>query len=299
MRVQLPLLLPGETKVKRDVLALLTTRSIEGVLAVQWLDRAWAYRSLIIGLGRREVLQRFRASRLGALWLLLQPLTTIATFYFVFVVVFKNRWRSPDEATGEFILALFAGLLLYTAFSEIVGRSPQLIASNVNLVKKIVFPLDVLPLASALSAFVSLLLGACIWLVAFLLVRGAIPPATALLAPIFVVPLFLYAVATTWILAAICVYFRDVGQAVPLALQALLFLSPVLYPLDRVPAGPFRLLLLANPLTIPIESLRNACLYGQAPNWMAFGISFAFAVVLAAFAHTFFMRARSGFADVL
>lgn len=257
-----------------------------------------AHHDLIARLVRRDVEQRFRGSRLGWAWLLLQPLVTIATFYFVFVVVFNNRWGNADEPTGEFILALFVGILVFNVFSEIVGKSPGLISGNVNFVKKVVFPLDILPVVSALSALVLFVLGACIWLITFMLVRGGLPPMMALVAPLFLVPIVLYAVGTTWVLSAISVYFRDIGQAVPLVLQALIFLTPVLYPLDRVP-GALRGVLMANPLTIPLEAMRNACLSGSLPDLAPLSFNLAGGLAVAAIGHAFFQRARLGFADVL
>lgn len=265
---------------------------------MQWLSSALAHHDLIARLVRRDVEQRFRGSRLGWAWLLLQPLVTIATFYFVFVVVFNNRWGNADEPTGEFILALFVGILVFNVFSEIVGKSPGLISGNVNFVKKVVFPLDILPVVSALSALVLFVLGACIWLITFMLVRGGLPPMMALVAPLFLVPIVLYAVGTTWVLSAISVYFRDIGQAVPLVLQALIFLTPVLYPLDRVP-GALRGVLMANPLTIPLEAMRNACLSGSLPDLAPLSFNLAGGLAVAAIGHAFFQRARLGFADVL
>jgi lipopolysaccharide transport system permease protein len=226
-------------------------------------------------------------------------MATIATFYFVFVIVFKTRWRVEEDAGGEYVLALFAGLIGYNMFIDIVGRAPALVTGNVNYVKKIVFPLDLLPFVAAFSAIVTFIAASCIWVVLFMLVRGALPPATMVLAPLIVLPILLYALAAAWLVSALCVYFRDVAQAVPLALQALIFLSPVLYPLERVPSGPFRLLLLANPLTIPIESLRGLSLYGRLPEPREFLISLSVAIAAATLGHRFFQRARVGFADVL
>lgn len=264
-----------------------------------WPARAWKYRELILRLAIREIAQRFRTSRLGGLWLLIHPLALMLTFYFVFAVIFQNRWRSPNESRGEFILALFAGLLMFNVFSEIVGRSPSLVVGNVNYVKKVVFPLDILPLVAALSALANWVVGACIWMVFFVLVRESLPPSTALAAPILLLPIVLYAIGTTWILSSLCVYFRDIGQAIPLVLQAMIFFAPVLYPLDRVPDGVLRGLLLLNPLSVPIESLRLLCLDGGVPGFMNFIGSFVGSIALAHLGHAFFVKMRAGFADVL
>jgi len=256
-------------------------------------------KDLVLKLGIRDLAQRFRSSKLGMLWTLIQPVAVVAMFYFVFSVVFENRWRHPDEPRGEFILALFAGFLVYNLFAEIVGRSPTLITGNPNYVKKLVFPLDVLPFVPAVGAVISAGISSLILLVLFMVVRHEVPYGTALLLPILLFPVFLLAIGVSWFLSALCTYFKDVPHAVPLILQALVFLSPVLYSMDRVPEGVVRDLMSMNPLRVPIELVRGALLDGSMPEWTSFNTNLLAAVVVFFLGYALFNRTRSGFADVL
>ena len=263
-----------------------------------WLTVAIRHRNLIYGLGRREIMLRFRSSSLGSVWLVLQPIATVATFYFVFAIVFKNRWRASDEQSGEFILALLVGLIAFNLFGEIVNRAPGLITGNVNFVKKIVFPLEVLPLVFASTAIINAMIGCCLWLAIFVFARGELPGAAVLWVPVLAIPIVLYAIGTAWLLSALCVYFRDVGQVVPVVMQALIFMSPVFYPMDRVP-GVLKNVIALNPLSIPIESVRAASLSSQFPNPAHFMVSLAVSMIVAQLGYAFFQKTRVGFADVL
>lgn len=264
-----------------------------------WPIRAYLHRDLLIRLGKREVSQRFRGSSLGPFWLVIQSLVTVAIFYFVFVVVFNARWRLDSEAPGEFVLSLFAGLIAYNLFAEIVGRAPTLVVNNVNFVKKVVFPLDMLSLISVVPALVTAGISMAVWLGLYVLVRGEPPEVSAFLVLPLLIPIVLYALALSWLLAALGVYLRDVAQAVPMVLQAMLYASPVLYPLERVPNGLLSNALSLNPLTIPIEGIRAACLGGQMPRLDALVIALAAGVLLTGCCHAFFMKTRVAFADVL
>jgi lipopolysaccharide transport system permease protein len=233
------------------------------------------------------------------LWIIIQSLGTVAIFYFVFVVVFKARWRMEDEQPGQFVLSLFAGLIAYNLFAEIVGRAPNLVVNNVNFVKKVVFPLDMLSVISVIPALITAGISAAIWLGLHVVVRGTLPDGSAFMALPMLAIILLYAVALSWLLAALGVYIRDVAQAVPIVLQALIYASPVLYPLERVPSGVLQTALMLNPLTIPIEAIRATCIDGHMPNAADLGVSLAIAVCLTFACHAFFMKTRVAFADVL
>jgi lipopolysaccharide transport system permease protein len=265
----------------------------------RWVRRILTNYDLVFQLGQREVTQRFRGSRLGPFWMVLQSLATVAIFYFVFVVVFKARWRSDDELPSQFVLSLFAGLIVYQLFSEVVGRAPTLISSNVNFVKKVVFPLDMLTIISLFPAVLTATITAVVWIALFVGVRGELPPASSMLVPAVLGVVLLYAIALSWLLSALCVYFRDLSQAVPIVLQVMIYASPVLYPLDRVPEGVLQNALYLNPLTIPIEAVRALALDGPMPSNSALLLTTLIAIALTLMCHAFFMTARKAFADVL
>lgn len=257
---------------------------------------------LVVSLTRREIAGRYRGSIFGMLWSFLTPLFMLAVYTFVFGVVLRARWNIPgqtgaDHSMAEFAVILFAGLLAFQFFSEVVGGAPGLILNNRNYVKKIVFPIQILPIistgAALFHAAISLLV-----LIAFIwYVFGGISWGV-MLVPVVFIPLALMTLGFAWLLAAVGVYFRDIGQIVPPLLTACLFLSPILFPRAAIPEQ-FQIYLSLNPLTIPVEALRNVTLFGLQPDWMALGYYSLAAIAVALFGERFFQLTRRGFADVL
>ena len=255
-------------------------------------------RSLIVQLAARDVAQRYKNSMLGVLWVLAQPLLQLALYSFVFQVVLRARWGAVPGTSGEtpFGLMLFVGLLLHATLAESLTRAPALIASHQSFVKRVIFPLDVLPVVTTLSAAVSLMLGFGILLVSTLAIVQQLP-LQALLVPIPVLSLLVFSTGVAWILAALGVYFRDLTQLTPHVATLLLFTSPICYPADMVPVQ-FRWLLKINPLTVPVESAR-AMLFGGPVDALALAVFAAVAVVTAWVGLRLFNSMRVGFADVL
>lgn len=255
--------------------------------------------SLITPLIRREIASRYRGSALGIFWSLLTPLFMLAVFAFVFGTVFKARWSemSDNASVGEFAVILFAGLIVFQLFSEVVTRAPGLILANQNYVKKIVFPLEVLvpvALGSALfHAGVSLVV-----LLAFILaVYGAIPW-TALLLPIVIAPFCLMILGLGWFLASLGTYVRDIGQFLGTVVTALMFLSPIFFPLSALPdwLQPY---LLLNPIALPVTQARDVLIFGRLPDFVALSTYAIVALVVAWLGYQWFQKTRKGFADVL
>lgn len=258
--------------------------------------------SLILSLTRREIAGRYRGSLFGLLWSLLTPLLMLAIYTFVFGVVIRARWSTPsgasaEHSTAEFAVILFAGLMMFQFFSESVGSSPGLIVNNKNYVKKIVFPVKILPVVSAGACLFHTLISLGVLLVFVWGVYGFIPW-TAILAPLVLAPLVLLSLGLSWLLAAAGVYFRDIGQVVPPLLTAMMFLSPIFFPRTALPdwLQPY---LSLNPLTIPVESLREVAVFGRQPDWSDLGLYAIAAVAVAVLGERFFQAVRRGFADVL
>ena len=180
----------------------------------------------------------------------------LAVYTFVFSVVFKTRWHSGIDSKTQFALMLFAGLLIFNLFSECINKAPSIIISNVNFVKKMVFPLEALPWVILGSAFVHMIISFAVWLVFFLLFFG-IPPVTILLFPVILLPLVLLTIGISWFLASIGVYMRDISQIIGIVTTVLLFLSPIFYPLSALPQK-YHTLFVLNPLTPVIEQARAA-----------------------------------------
>lgn len=257
---------------------------------------------IVFSLIRREVAGRYRGSVLGLLWSLLNPLFMLAVYTFVFGVVMKSRWTIPDQqsathSTGEFAVVLFCGLIVFQFFQEVVSLAPGLIVANVNYVKKIIFPIQFLPVVSAGAALFHAAVSLLVLLVFAYTVFGKIP-LTVVLAPVVFAPLVVLVLGIAWILASIGVYFRDMSQIVAPLVTATLFLSPVFFQRTALPAW-LQLWLSLNPLAIPVESFRNVVIFGAQPNWTALGYYSLAAVVVAFLGYQFFQKTRRGFADVL
>lgn len=257
---------------------------------------ALRWRSLIVQLARREVEGRYRGSLLGIAWAVAQPLLYLAVFTFVFGIVFEARWGVATGPRAPFGLTLFAGLIVYWLFSETVGRAPGLVLAHASLVKRVLFPVEVLPMSAVLAGCFHTALALAVWFVGHLAFVG-LPPWTAILAPVVLAPVVLMALGVAYVVAGVGVYARDIGQIVTVGLTVLMFMSPIFYPLDSVPAA-FRSFFFLNPLTAAVEEMRGVLLHGRLPGLPTLvGLAAGAVAALAGFA--IFRRLRGGFADVL
>ena len=250
---------------------------------------------------KREVIGRYRGSFLGLLWAFVNPILMLAIYTFVFGVVFKVRLDSQSTELYDdkfaFALLLFTGLILFNLFSECLSRSPGLVLANVNYVKKVIFPLEILPLVSLGSALFHAGISFLV-LFTFLLVIDHSIHWTLIFLPIILLPLLLLILGLSWMLASIGVYVRDIGQFIGLILTMLLFMSPIFYPASALPES-VRDYLFLNPLTFVIEQARAVTLYGQLPDWSGLVIYYMLASIVAWAGLMWFMKTRKGFADVL
>lgn len=258
--------------------------------------RLWRHRDLVAQMTERDASSRYRGSAGGLFWMAFHPLLMLAVYTFFFTEVFPSRW-SGAAGRADFALVLFVGLLLHGLLAETMQRAPTLVAGNPNLVKKVVFPLDLLPVVSLFSTLVHFAIGMAIWLVFHLFLRG-LPPATALWLPLTVLPLLLLALGVAWILASLGVYLRDVGHVVPVLATVLLFASPIFYPLEAM-KGPMRVLVQLSPLTVPVEQSRRVLLDALAPDFGALAAYTVVALAVAALGIAWFQGTRKGFADVV
>ncbi len=257
----------------------------------------WRHRELLWQLTERDTVARYRGSAMGLVWAAIYPLLMLTVYTFFFTEVFRSKWNLAVQNKGEFALILFVGLLLHGFLSEAIMRAPSLIVGNPNLVKKVVFPLEILPAVNLGTALFHLLIGFLIWLGFCLAINGA-PPPTALLLPVLLVPLALMTLGFSWILASLGLYLRDVGHVVPIVATVLMFASPIFYPVAAL-AEPFRSIVMFSPLTVPIEQARIVLIGGRTPDWTAFAIYSAISVCVALAGFVWFQGTRKGFADVL
>jgi lipopolysaccharide transport system permease protein len=257
----------------------------------------WRNRSLVKVSVRREVLGRYRGSFLGVFWSFFNPLLMLAVYTFVFSGIFKARWSGGSGSKTEFALVLFAGLMLFNLFAECINRAPGLIMSNPNYVKKVVFPLEILPWVSLGSALFHGAISLLVWLIAYSVFFG-IPHATVLLLPLVLLPFVLFIMGLSWALASLGVFLRDVSQVIGIVTTVLMFLSPIFYPVTTLPEN-YRPLLLMNPLTPAIEFTRDVLYWGKIPSFEMLGIYFLISASIAWLGFSWFQKTRKGFADVL
>ena len=255
----------------------------------------WSNRKLMATMVRRDILSRYRGSVGGALWTFLNPLLLMLTYFFVFGVVMRTRFGADTSRTG-FVLYFVAGMLPWLAFAEAVGRAPSVILEHRNFVKKLVFPLDVLPANIVIAALFTEGFTLTIYLIALWIIRGGIP-VTALWLPAILVPQLLLTLGLCWILAALGVFVRDLAQIVVFVLQLGFFLTPILYPESQIAAA--APVLGYNPILIVVRAYRAIFLEGSAPAWGPLGILAAGSLLLALGGYAWFHRLRRSFADIL
>ncbi|MGC7846718.1 ABC transporter permease [Desulforudis sp. 1088] len=258
----------------------------------------WRNRRLIWQMTRREVVGRYRGSVMGLAWSFFNPVLMLFVYTFVFSVVFKARWGvGGEESKADFALILFVGMIVHGLFAECINRAPGLIISNVNYVKKVVFPLEILPWVAMGSALFCSLVSVGVLLLAQLLINQSLPW-TSLLFPLVLLPLVFAGMGFAWFLAALGVFVRDIGQVTGIFTMVLMFMSPVFYPISALPEK-YQGLLQVNPLTLIIEESRKVLIFGSLPNWSSLGIAMIAGLAVAAVGFWWFQKTRKGFADVL
>ncbi len=254
------------------------------------------HRQLILQMIKREVIGRYKGSVIGLAWSFFNPVFMLSVYTIVFSMIFKSRWGG-DESRTTFALLLFVGMIVLGLFSEVVNRAPSIILNNVNYVKKVVFPIEILPVIAMGAALFHTLISLSVLLIAFLLFNGFLYW-TVIFTPLILLPLVIVTLGISWILAAIGVFLRDVSQTIGLITTVLMFLSPVFYPLTSVPER-FRPFIMANPLTFIIEQAREVVIWGRLPNWIGLGAYTLAAIMVAWAGYYLFQKTRKGFADVL
>lgn len=262
-------------------------------------ESLWRNRQLILQMTRREVLGRYKGSAMGMAWSFFNPLFMLVVYTFVFSEIFKSRWGGAggDESKTQFAVILFVGMIVMNLFSEVLNRAPGLILANVNYVKKVVFPLEILPVIAMGAALFHSFISLGVLLAAFALFNGYLHW-TAIFTPLVLLPLLIMTLGVAWMLASLGVFLRDVGQTIGIVTTVLMFLSPVFYPVAAVPER-FRPFIMANPLTFIIEQAREVLIFGHFPDWTGLGIYTMVAIIAAWAGYAWFQKTRKGFADVL
>ncbi|PZU29973.1 MAG: sugar ABC transporter permease [Stenotrophomonas sp.] len=255
-------------------------------------------RDLVTGLARREIESRYRGATMGVLWALLNPLIMLSVYTFFFTEVLRSKWQGIEQQSSlDFSLVLFPGLLVFAFFSECVARAPTLVTGNQSYVKKIVFPLQILPVVNLISALFHVLIGFVIWIFFFLVIKGTLHPTVALV--VFpLIPLGFLTLGFCWVLAALGTYVRDIAHIVTGLLAALIFLAPIFYPITALPEK-YRGAIMLNPISVAVEQVRALLYHGTMIDWNQWLIYLGVSLLVAWFGLWVFQRARAGFADVL
>lgn len=252
---------------------------------------------LLRQLVKKDIQQRYQGSVLGMLWSFIVPILMLVIYTFIFSEVFQARWDIDTSDKYQFALVLFCGLTAFNLVGEVMNRATTLIASNTNYVKKVIFPLEMLPVVTMFSALFNCLISFGILVVAKAIIYKNVSP-TLYLIFLNLIPLMVMAVGLGLLISAISVYLKDVGNFISVFVTILMYMSPVFFPLSAVPES-FRAVCEANPMTYIIENFRNVVIYGKCLDWKFFGISCLVAVVIYWIGKVVFMRAKEGFADVL
>lgn len=252
---------------------------------------------LLWQLSKRGIQSRYRGSVLGIFWSLLTPLLMLLVYSFVFSVVFAAKWDHPGAEDANFGVILFSGMIIHALFAEPMVLSSGSITGNTQYVKKVVFPLEVMAwstvVVAAFQAMISFLI-----LILFMLLSGMSLHPTLLLFPLVVAPLILFSVGLGWMLSSLTVFIRDIAQLVGIVATIALFISPVFYPIDRLPLQ-WQPILYLNPISYIVDQMRRIAIYGEMPDWAGLGVYTLVALLVAWLGLAIFQRLRTGFADVL
>lgn len=260
--------------------------------------KVFEHRNLLIQMTRRNVEARYRGSMLGLVWSFIQPLMMLCIYTFVFSIVFKAKWNLAIEGTrGVFPVIMFSGMMMYNIFQESVLLNCTVIPGNVNLVKKVIFPLEILPVAQSgatvllgLAWFVLLIIGVAVvfervcWTIVF--------------APLVFLPLLMITLGVSYFVASLGVFIRDIQHVVGIVLQVMFFMTPVFYPIENVPEK-FRPILEMNPLSPILEQGRQVMIFNQVPDAWIWFKSFIISALVLHLGYIWFKTTKRGFADVL
>lgn len=251
---------------------------------------------LLYSLVLRDIKLKYASTTIGFSWLVIQPLLMLATYTLVFGVIFKSRWNGNGTIL-DYVLTLFAGLTIYVCFSDTINRATTVIRSQPNFIKKVVFPVDILPIVVLGSSLFNVLLNIVLVFVMSILFKFTVP-STFLLFPFVLLPFVLMLSGITWCLAALSVFILDTSQVITFLSSVLLFLSPVFFPIESAPKI-LQPLLYINPVTIPIQQFRSVVIFGNIPNLLVYIIYFSLSVIMLNFGFWAFSKSKSAFADFI
>lgn len=248
---------------------------------------------------KRQLALRYVGSYLGYLWTFAMPLLMLLVYTFVFGIIFKARWNAlgAEETTGNFAVIMFCGMSIYNIFSEAISTSARCVVDNPNLVKKVVFPLAMLPVSQTLASFaIGQLWFALVLLGAYFMDMPL--HWTIFLFPLVLVPLALISLGCAFFVSALTVYLRDIPHLVGIILQIMFFLTPIFYPETMVPEK-YRAIMYYNPMTHIVQQGRELLLFGQIPDPQGIALVWGVSMLVCQLGYVWFLKVKKGFADVI
>ncbi len=254
-------------------------------------------RGLIRAMVQRDVVSRYKGSVLGLFWSFLNPLMMLGIYTFVFQYIFKAKWGDDREITAHFASIMFAGLLMHMWFAEVATKAIYMIIGNVNYVKKVIFPLDILGWNIIFSSTVQFLCGFIVLIFVTIGFGGAIS-GNILLIPLVIIPFMFFLIGCVYLLSTLSVFFRDVEQVVNTSLTVLLFTSTIFFPIEMVPSF-LKNVIKLNPLTIPVETFRGVVFGMNTINYIDVAIYTLCTFLFSIISYAFFVRLKRIFSDVI
>lgn len=261
------------------------------------MSSVFYHRKLIIQLSKKEIKAKYKGSYLGFLWSLITPIIMLLIYTLVFGVIFQSKWDIEVNNTHYFAMVLFIGLTTFNIFSEVIVGSVNIISNNVNYVKKVIFPLEILPIVVLCTSLFQNSINFLI-IIAFSFLFLDIFSISILILPFYMLPFLLSIIGISWIISSVGVYIKDLNQVIGSLISGLLFLSPVFYPLEAIP-DKFKPYFDLNPLTIIISDVRRIVLFGEIPSVLSWCGALIISVLILSLGYKFFNSVKRGFSDVL
>lgn len=259
--------------------------------------KALIYRNLLLEFTKREIAIRYKGSYLGILWSFLNPLFMLAVYTFVFGYIFKSKWNLQSDGQMTFAFILFSGLIPYNIFAEVFTRAPGLVINNANYVKKVVFPLEILPVAVLGSALFHACISSIILVLGVWLMLGKLYW-TVIFLPLVLLPILFLSLGVGWFLSSLGTFIRDISQLVNILVSAIMFLTPIFYPLSSVPKV-FLPLYMLNPLTPVVDNIRQIIIWGQMPDWTSLFLGILISLFIGFGGLIWFRKTKKAFADIM
>lgn len=258
----------------------------------------WRNRDLLWQFTVRNIELRHKGSYLGFIWSVLSPLLLLALYVYIFGYIFKGSFEEgPTETPLDYALGLFTGLAILQMMAEVIAVSPMIFVAQPNFVKKVVFPLEILPAASVGSSIFHFLISTVLVAVGVATVGPGLSW-SALWLPVILLPVILIALGLSWLISSLGVFFRDIGQVTPVLIPMLMYSSAVFFP-AKIITGFAWSILRFNPLLHATGLSRDALLWHHPMNFRELGYLYVSGIATLWLGYFAFRKMQPAFADVL